>query len=228
MKPTSTDKEIAMSAGQENQDINIPAGSALTFAAPEGGSEWKLRNTELGLVIETGNRPIGRLTPEGMVVRGDMIVDGEIRRELDCHKFVGEWTVVEGHSRNRGRGSEPDQSIAIIRNLGGGKFEIGFRDPKTEEQKMLQTLRFNPRTGTLDDDDPVRGGPDRCISFWDCKTRGGATNRIFAMRRGKGPGILPVDAEALETVFLPWELTTDENGKPTGASENGTWGAEGG
>lgn len=205
-----------MSEKTERADVVIPPEGALVFQPPEEGvTGWTMRNTAHGLLIEetpslpgSPSRPILRLTPESVVVRGDLMIDGAMRRELDCHKFEGRWAVYLD-SGNSGRVGEK----ARIRRLEGNKF--GLYNDKTNE--LVQYLYYNPRTATLDDDPDDPEVLDRSISFWDCKTRGGDRNRIFAMRRQK-PGARPDPANC-----LPWEL--DEEGNVL-VNDSGTWGAE--
>lgn len=204
-------------------DPTIPAGQALTFAAPKGGVAWRLRNTTHGLLIETddvvsmepegatpagaqGFRPLLRIQPDQVQVRGDLAVDGSIDRAFDPHKFVGRWRVIRGEAPG-------NKDIAVIERLIDGRFRLTYEraDRERPVPAFEYFLRFNPRTSTLDNDDASNPGhPDRCISFWDGRARGGdGKHRIFAMRSGKGHAEDPLRN-------LPFE------------NDDGTWGAEGG
>lgn len=220
-----------MSTQNESAGVIIPQGQALTFQAPPGGMEWKLRNTVDGLMAEAGDAalPVLRLTPRGAVIRGDLGVDGEIRQEFDPYKFVNTWEVIEGDIGHPGREmahrEDPEPYFAIIEAREDGRFELCSRHGRQGAVISRQTLSYNPRTRTLDEDDLARGMVARCISFWDCKTQGGEADRIFAIRRQKLsiPSMAIADCEEL---LLPWEVARDDQGNPLPASVNGTWGAE--
>jgi hypothetical protein len=188
-----------MSQEKPGTDIRIPPGSAVVFEAPEEGREWTLRNTVHGLTFESEGQSLFRLTPKGPVIRGDVLVEGQVRREFDWVQFEGEWQVIEGDSGAVG-------NVAVIRRLHGNRFGLFHRNLTV----MVQEMVFNPRTGTLDSlpDDPV----ERCISFWDRRSSGAPANRIFAMRRARGGAS---EGEIQECLY-DWE----------GTMNNGTWGAE--
>lgn len=221
-----------MSGKPESSDVTIPPGRALIFTAPEGGREWRLHNTAQGLMIEEAQpasispmrgRPILTLTPEGVIVRGDLIVDGQVRREFDCRKFAGEWEVIEGSIPGDPPKEAKEKRFAIIRHLADGSFILSYRREEDQQPASYQYfLRFNPRTGTLDSEPGKNDGhPGRCISFWDGRARGGdGKHRIFAMRRRKDHGAEPFNPDH----YLPWEL--NEAGDAVRDDDNGTWGAE--
>ncbi len=216
-----------MSAESNPLNVIIPPEAALIFAAPEGGVVWKLRNTAQGLVFETGaiipagvdrpasiqDRPVFRLMPEKALIRGDLGVDGLMGREFDAHKFVGRWKVL-----NPG-GAPGDSDVAIIGLESDGLFRLTY-EKNGQPGPYEYFLRFHARTGTLDcEESRNQSHPDRCISFWDGKARGGdGKHRIFAMRRTKGPG--PVNL----LHYLPWEINKAGDGLLD--DDNGTWGAE--
>lgn len=176
----------------------------------KSGIEWNIRPTDQGLLIEANDRTLLRLTQEGVFIRGNLSVDGQINREFDCHKFVGEWKVLPN-----GSVSLPDPDYMILR-LKGNIFELFSRPGLNGKEEFEQALRFNVRTGSLEslDEGP---GPDRSISFWDRKSHTwGAqqANRIFGMRRERA---------GQKNNYLPWEIDPK-----TGQvfDDNGTWGAE--
>lgn len=209
-----------MAGEYKSEDVWIKRGCSLIFEAPEGGDEWRMRNTAQGLVIETGGKPVLRLKPDKVLIRSDLGVDGQIGREFDCHKFVGEWEVIAGDAPEK-------KDFAIIELVEGDRFKLTYRRKDKTSSDFEYFLKFNARTGTLDRDlNKSADHPDRCISFWDGRARGGdEKHRIFAMRKGREKEERKYDSADLKNYFLPWEL--EEDGLAiAGDPDNGTWGAQ--
>lgn len=163
-------------------------------------------------VVRIGGRPVLTVNANGVTVLGDLRVDGEIQRAFDHRKFDGRWTVIAGEAPGK-------ENVAILTPTDGrGGYRLTY-EANGEPSAYEYFLRFNPRTATLDCDHDAHNGddhPDRSLSFWDGRARGGdGKHRIFAMHRLK--------EGTKKARLLPWEWNRESADPPP---TQGAWGAE--
>jgi hypothetical protein len=132
---------------------------------------------------------------------------------LNGQEFVGVWEVFTGDMHRAKEEKSEVEHYAIIL-FESGKFRLYCREGRDGPIKFRQDLLYDPYSRTLNN--IPEKGPDRCISFWDLRSRGCQRNRIFAARKG-GP------AKGSDEKYLPWELL---DGKEKDISDDGSWGAE--